>query len=337
MKMNKLFYLATLAIILVLGSSCKEDDNNDNPILTDEISYNILPTENAKQFFLQEKMHEQITPFFIDIAMQHADYSYDEWLDLALSSFREPNQKNQDFLDSIAKSQHNSLAALGIKLPIAKQTNVIDMKMKIFGGTLAYTAGTRIYVDMDLLLREEKVEKGMAEMVMWHEMWHVISRNNPDLRRKMYALIGFNVLADEIEIPAEVKKHILCNPDVERHDSYATFTINGKATDCMLMLYSNEDRYKEGMNFGNLLDTTNGYWLLALDSQTHKPYRDEAGKWVVYNSSEASDFDKVMSGGNTSYCDDPEECMADNFSYAIMNITSLPNQKLLQDIRDLLK
>ncbi len=44
-----------------------------------------------------------------------------------------------------------------------------------------------------------------------------------------------------------------------------------------------------------------------------------------------------MSGGNTRYCNDPEECMADNFAFAMMNNTSSSNQKLLQDIRDLMK
>ena len=82
--------------------------------------------------------------------------------------------------------------------------------------------------------------------------------------------------------------------------------------------------------------SSKGYWLLALDSQTHKPYRGEDGEWVLYNCTEATDFDVVMSGGNTSYCDDPEECVADNFAFAMMMDQSLPNQKLLEDIRQLL-
>lgn len=334
--MKKFFYLAICAVALVMASCSKDDESSENPILTDEISYDIMPAENAKQVFMQEKLHEQITPFFIDITMQHADYPYDDWKKLALSCMCEPNKANQAFLDSIAMLQNKSLAALGIKLPIAKQTNVIDMKMDAFNGALAFTAGTRIYVDIEMLREDEKMYQGRAEMVMWHEMWHVISRNNPDLRRKMYGLLGFNVLNEEIEIPADVKKHILCNPDVERHDSYATFTINGKATDCMLMLYSKEDEYKEGMTLNKYLGTTEGYWLLALDSQTHKPYRDESGKWVVYNCTEASNFEEIMSNGNTTYCDDQEECMADNFTSAIINDTEVPNQKLLQNIRTLL-
>lgn len=337
MRMKKKLYLIICLVAVILCSCSKEDNDDRTPILVDEISYNILTTESAQQFFRQEKLHEQISSLFVDMCMHKAGYPYNDWLKQAESSMKNPDPSTIALVDSIAHLQQNTLRALGIKLPIAKQTNVIDLTMEAFGNALAFTSGTRIYADLTRLHEYERERPGMAEMVMWHEMWHVISRNNPDLRRKMYSLIGFNVLPTEIEIPAEVKKHILCNPDVERHDSYATFNINGKSIDCMLLLYAEEDEYKPGMELKNYLSTTRGYWLLALDSQTHKPYRDEAGKWVVYNCTEASDFDKVMSGGNTSYCDDPEECMADNFSYAMMNNTSLPNQKLLQDIRALLK
>ena len=153
----------------------------------------------------------------------------------------------------------------------------------------------------------------------------------------LLSLLGFHVLDEEIEIPDEVRAHILCNPDVERHDSYATFTINGRKTDCMLMLYADIDEYEEFISFLNYVATRDGYWLMALDSETHRPYKTETGEYAVYNCREASDFTAVMSGGNTGYCDDPEECIADNFAYAMMNRTDLPNQKLLEDIRNLLK
>ncbi len=58
--------------------------------------------------------------------------------------------------------------------------------------------------------------------------------------------------------------------DVERYDSYATFTINGKPTDCMVMLYADkDDPLLEFKTLTNYISTAEGYWLLALDSQTH--------------------------------------------------------------------
>lgn len=335
--MKKYFYLAICMMAVVLGACSKVDNNDSKPGPVDKISYNLLSADSARLFFPHEKMHEQITPLFIDLSMRQANYPYNEWYQLALGSIQPSTPENQSLLESIAERQNKTLDALGIKLPIGRQIDVIDMSMDAFDAAMAFTAGTRLYFNMYVLHNAEQISPAITEMLVWHEVWHVISRNNPDLRRKMYALIGFKVLDEEIDIPDEVRKHILCNPDVERHDSYATFTINGKPTDCMLMLYAKEDEYQKGKDLNSYLASPEGYWLLALDSQTHKPYRDESGKWVVYNCTEASDFEEIMSNGNTTYCDDPEECMADNFTSAIMNDPEVPNQKLLQDIRTLLQ
>lgn len=324
--------LAGIALMTITACSNDNYNGNDTPASTDVINYKILSQDQAVAVFVNEPLHSQLTPLFLDIAQERKGVNYEDWLQLAKNSILAPTDEKQYFLDSIAVAQTAVLKSLGLRLPIDKETKYIDMRMLPFGNMLAFTSATRVYVDMERLIAYERYSPGYASMVMWHEMWHVISRNNPELRKQMYKLIGFNVLPNEIDIPDDVKSHILCNPDVERHDSYATFTIHGKPTDCMLMLYTPASEYVEGTTLDDYVSGSDGYWLLALDSATHKPYKGENGKWVMYNCTEASDFDEVMSGGNTSYCDDPEECMADNFSFAMMGFTTCPNPKLLKDI-----
>ena len=331
-----LSFTCVLALVGLTVSCSKENVADPTPAFVDEVSYRIITTDEAKQYFMHEKLHEQITPYFMDMALQKDSATREEWLDLTLRSMHGPMASRQAFLDSIATVQTGALRSMGISLPLPKQIDVIDMTMDAFGGATAFTSGTRIYADIPVILNAQASDPSVAERLMWHELWHVISRNNPDLRKQMFSLIGFHVLPDEIEIPEEVKSHVLCNPDVERHDSYATFTINGKATDCMLLLYAEEDEYSF-FTLASYISTAKGYWLLALDPVTHKPYRDEKGEWAIYNCKEATDFATVMSGGNTLYCDDPEECMAENFAFAMVNDTSRPNQKLLQDIREMMK
>lgn len=339
MTIKRYIYGFLLLLAITTIASCSDDSFEGSNHLepTDNISYSIMSREDAVATFAHEPLHSQITPLFMDITQQRKGVTHEEWLKIADGSILAPTAEKQHFLDSIATLQSATLKSSGIKLPIEKTTKYIDMTMTCFGGMLAFTSATRIYADHDVLMETGKTSPGLAERILWHEMWHVISRNNPELRKQMYALIGFNVLPDEIEIPAEVKSHILCNPDVERHDSYATFTIQGKPTDCMLLLYTQASEYEEGTSLKDYVGSSKGYWLLALDKTTHKPYRGEDGNWVIYNCTEASDFDKVMSGGNTWYCDDPEECMADNFSFAMISDTTLPNQKLLKDIINTLK
>lgn len=333
--------IVSFACIMALAAtmvSCSKDEGEaiPTPALVSEVSYKIMPQEEAKEYFLHEKFHEQITPLFIDLAMQRHDVPHEEWLNRALSAIHEPMPEKQALLDSIARVQSDKLRSMGLSLPIPKTIDIVDMKAETIGGSYAFTSGTRIYANLSTLKHYEAQDPGNIERVMWHEMWHVMSRNNPELRKQMYALLGFHVLPDEVEIPDEVKARVLCNTDVERHDSYATFTINGKPTDCMLLLYVKDDKYIPWI-LSHYISSPSGYWLLALDPETHKPYRNENGEWAIYNCREVEDFDQVMSGGNTNYCNDPEECMADNFAFAMMNNKKCPNQKILQDIRDLMK
>lgn len=330
--------LLALACLFSISSCCSDAYESDKKSKsTDIVRYNLLSQNDAVSIFCGEPLHSQITPLFMDITQQRKGVKYEEWLEIAKGAIVAPTAEKQRFLDSLAVIQTAVLKSFGLKLPIEAETKYIDMPMTAFGDMTAFTSATRVYANMDRLMTRDKNTPGYAIRIMWHEMWHVISRNNPQLRKQMYSLIGFNVLPDEIEIPAEVKANILCNPDVERHDSYATFTIQGKPTDCMLLLYTPATEYREGTSLRDYVSGTDGYWLLALDKITHKPYKGENGNWVVYNCTEASDFNEMMSGGNTSYCDDPEECMADNFSFALTSNTSLPNQKLLQDIINTLR
>lgn len=333
-----LFRCIAAFLLLTMHTSCLANDNNTpKQPTTDVITYSIVPQDKARALFVNEPLHNQVTPIFVDITLMKRGSTYSEWLEVAKSSILPSEPSKQHFLDSIAEIQTQTLKTLGIKLPIDRETEYIDMTMRAFNGAAAFTSATRIYAYIDYLrVISQKVPR-LVQEIAWHEIWHVISRNNPELRKKMYELIGFKILPEEIDIPQEVRAHILCNPDVERHDSYATFTIDGKPTDCLLLLYTAATEYIDGTSLSNYLSGNDGYWLLALDKVTHQPYRNPDGKWAIYKCTEATDFDQVMSNGNTSYCDDPEECMADNFALAMVSDQSAPNQKLLEDIRSLLK
>lgn len=49
----------------------------------------------------------------------------------------------------------------------------------------------------------------------------------------MYAILGFTVVGEDYDFPSEIRERIISNPDVERHNSYATFDIGGEKRDCV--------------------------------------------------------------------------------------------------------
>lgn len=327
-----LTFAAAICAALTI-TSCKKDEPKEPE--QHDIRYSFVSAEQGKTYFTDEPFHSQITPFFIDLMLERKGGTRQQWMDLSYTCIKDSKARHKEILDSIALMQTARFRELGINIAGLDNIQYINMTMDNFKGMTAFTSSTHVYANMEQLCA---IDPERSTKTFWHELWHIISRNNPQLRKQMYGLIGFHVLDSEIEIPDEVKSHILCNPDVDRHDSYATFTIKGKKTDCMLMLYAEEDEFVEFItNLSNYVGSRDGYWLMALDSQTHRPYKDDKGKYVVYNCKEVSDFTEVMSSGNSGYCDDPEECMADNFAYAMMGRTDLPNTKLLEDIRQLLK
>ena len=127
----------------------------------------------------------------------------------------------------------------------------------------------------------------------------------------MYKFIHFTVQDKEYIIPPSVVDHYISNPDVEHHDAYAKFIIDGKPIECYLALITLDHFEKEGDSF---IDT-----MVAALVPTD-------GRDAYYLQEDASNFDEVV-GKNTDYTIDPEKCMADNFALAITFGTAGPDGK----------
>ncbi len=186
-----------------------------------------------------------------------------------------------------------------------------------------YTHGTQIYLNSANVIASVIPETGKYfERTLWHELFHCLTRNNPEFRAAMYSLINFTVTGTDYELPPSVRDFYRSNPDVEHHDSYATFNINGQDIDCFVV------------------------WIYLQEQDGS--YSDEAvlvpvdGTDTYYLPEQASNFYEVF-GNNTDYLLDPEECMADNFKYAMyfgiegQDGQGYPNPEIIQGIIDQLK
>ena len=140
----------------------------------------------------------------------------------------------------------------------------------------------------------------------------------------MYSLIHFTVLGEDIAIPEEIREHIIANPDVEHHDSTATFTVNGEKKECYLVFLTDAVFEKEGDDFFTGMYTG----VVPVDGS------------AVYRVEEVEDFLDVI-GENTGYSEDPEEIMATNFAYTIENLDEgfgqFDSPEILEGIALLLK
>ena len=195
---------------------------------------------------------------------------------------------------------------------------------------MAYTHGTQIYIDADALVKiNEQGEQSMKRLdyILAHELFHCITRCNRDFRSDMYQIIHFTIQNDDFAIPESVKEFFISNPDVEHHDSYATFVIEGVPIECFAAFVTTKHFEKEGDRFFDSAMTA----LVPIDG-TDKHYTPE----------DAENFDEIF-GKNTGYVIDPEECIADNFGYLIAyglegpDGKGYPNPEIITAIEDILK
>ena len=166
------------------------------------------------------------------------------------------------------------------------------------------------------------------EQLMANEVFHILTRNNPEFRKAMYAVIGFKVAQHEILLPIDVQEKRISNPDFYTYDSYAPFTINGEKEECTMIIYT--DRNYEGGELSQYLKVG----LVPLDEALIPKQKD--GKAIIYSIDQAEDFHTLV-GQNTPYTTNPEEIMAENFALAITGKKNVPNPELLQKTMEALK
>ena len=191
-------------------------------------------------------------------------------------------------------------------LPFPEEIVFVKTTMNDESRASGYTTGNSIFLNESILM--EFLPAAWLNTLIAHELFHCITRHSPKFRKEMYALIGFTVMDHDIEFSEHVRCVIMANPDVEHIDSYAEFTINGEKRKCTLLPFyvsSWAEAYAsqgESAKFFDNMETV----LVPLDDLS-----------TPFNLEEASDFWDKM-GRNTNYVTAPEECLAVNFSDAIL-------------------
>jgi len=167
-----------------------------------------------------------------------------------------------------------------------------------------------------------------------HELFHIISRNNLELRPKMYAVVGFQPCGMDVVLPEDLFPRRLTNPDAPRYNYRIPLMLDGNIVNAMPLLLLRYDKYEPSLQkkFFHYMQ----FRLLLIRKQSD---RWEAvvknGKPVLLRPREVSSYlEKV--GRNTGYIIHPEEILADNFKFLLQGRQNLPSPKIINQLRDIL-
>lgn len=294
------------------------------PAWTTHITAHFATVEEGRQRMRDRKLfHDQMTESILPLYLQAKGGTLEEYIEYSEAQVLEFSpQEEQRVIDALNWLQ-DKLEAHGLRLPDPGEITFVITTGQDVLGSAGYTSEGTVFMTQSIFSPDFYTDD-QFRYIVFHELSHCLSRLFPEYRQALYSLIHFTVLDQDIEMPEEIREQIIANPDVEHHDSYATFTIDGEKKDCYLVFLTDSVFEKAGDNLFS--DMYTGVVPL--------------GGSKVYRVDEVDDFWEVV-GRNTDYVEDPEEAMAVNFAYAILHLDDgygdYKNPEILEGIVEYLK
>ena len=198
-------------------------------------------------------------------------------------------------------------------------------------GNAAYTRGTAIVLPKSELAKTPKE----LQKLICHELFHILSRQNPELREELYGIIGFTK-CNEIKLPPELERRKITNPDAPRNDHFIRLQIDGHESLAVPILLSSSETYdvRRGgeffayLQFQFLVVETNG------GAQTFKAAYDGSSARLVEMQRVSGFMEQI--GRNTDYIIHPEEILADNFALLVLKEEKVASPEILRKMKEIL-
>lgn len=322
--MKRILTVLTIFVLLLGLSAAYAESAPLEPPWTTKITARFATVEEGKRLMRERtlfhnQISEQMLPFFLQkkggILKEYIEYSEAQVMEFTPEEMQRVND-TMDWLEA-------QLEKHGLMLPDPGEITFVKSTCQETLGAAGYTSEGNIFLAQFVYKPQYYTDEMFRELVV-HELSHCLSRQYPEYREALYSLIHFTLLDQDIEVPEEIWNQIIANPDVEHHNSCATFTINGEKKDCYLVFLTDSVFENPGDNFFSGMYSG----IVPLDGSR------------IYRVEEVEDFWDVV-GRNTDYVEDPEEAMATNFAYAITNLDhgfeGFANPEILEGIIDYLK
>jgi hypothetical protein len=202
------------------------------------------------------------------------------------------------------------------------------------GGEEASAAYTRANA---VVLPRAKLSQSPAALrkLICHELFHVLSRENAQLREALYATIGF-VACEEIELPGDLGPRRITNPDAPRNDHCIRVDVDGKVVWAVPILYAKTGKYDVARG-GEFFDYLT-FECLLVERDGDSPrvrIKFSDGRPVLVGVGQLSRFYEQI-GRNTRYIIHPEEILADNFALLVLDERKVPSPEILDKLEAVL-
>jgi hypothetical protein len=181
-----------------------------------------------------------------------------------------------------------------------------------------------------LTRRDVRAGAGGLEGKIIHELFHVASRHDADLRARLYRLIGFGPISS-VEYPGDLRARRITNPDGVQTGWCINVTNQNQSLPVVPILYASTARYdpQKGGEFFNYLV----FQLLVVtkSGERWQPKLVEGQPELLQPRQVQGFFEQV--GNNTDYIIHPDEILAENFERMARGETNLPTPRIVAEMK----
>jgi hypothetical protein len=197
-------------------------------------------------------------------------------------------------------------------------------------GRAAYCRGNAIVLPQNMIDQQPS----RLPKILPHEVFHVLSSHNPELRQKLYATIGFYPTG-AVPLPEALAARKITNPDAPLNNYAIATDSSGGRVEWLPLLVSKSKRYDpvRGGTLFNYLE----FKLLQLErvgNQWRPVLRD--GRPVLADPASVPGY-AAQIGENTKYIIHPEEILADNFVFLLDGRIDLPTPRIVEAMGNVLQ
>jgi hypothetical protein len=184
-----------------------------------------------------------------------------------------------------------------------------------------------------IMLPQALTDERELQRLLAHEIFHVVSRNNPDLKQALYAAIGFEPCG-ELALPPQLAARKMTNPDAPVNEHCIEVQVDGARVWGMPILLSRQERFDPaaGVPFFGYL--TLSMLLVERGGASSRPLERDGAPILL-------PFDRLgglreQIGRNTRYVIHAEEILASNFELLVQGASNAPSPEVLERMRAVL-
>lgn len=253
------------------------------------------------------------------------DVPESQYLEFAEQAAREWTREERERLGAAFAAIEPALSGL---LPEIEEPILLIKTSGAEEAGAGYTRGHAVIVPEHSAARPERA----LQRLLAHEIFHLVSRSRPELRRALYGTIGFRYCG-EVELPDSLASRRITNPDAPINDHCIRLRVDGDEAWAVPVLLSQEPRYdpEAGME---LLEYMTFVMLLVDGPDAEGPARpiERGGGPVLVSMNDVEGFYEQV-GRNTDYIIHPEEILASNFVLLVQGLEEVPSPGVLERMR----